>query len=115
MPCILDRFIVTFSQPNYVYIDDITVESSVGELPEVTKTWRLDDHGPETLEVVLDRPIALGGTKRFVFNTAAESADSIQCTLTEPIPASSEWTIAVTCLLLLTAATLVWQRQCRTS
>ena len=115
MPGILDRFSVTFSQPSHVYVGDIAVEASVGEPPEVTKTWRLDDYGPETLEVLLDRPLAVGGTTRFIFSTAADGADTVGYTLTEPIRASSEWTIAVTCLLLLTAATLVVRSRCRAS
>ena len=62
----LDRFAITFDSPNYVYIADITVEVSGGDTPVVTQTWRRDGAGPETLEIVLDRPIPAGEHTRFI-------------------------------------------------
>ncbi len=64
----LDRFAVTFDSPNYVYIDDITVQVSGGEVPVVTQTWRRDNDGPETLEIVLDRPIPMGERTAFIID-----------------------------------------------
>ena len=107
----IDRFTVTFDQPNFVYLDGITVEVSAGDIPIVSKTWRRDGHGPDTLEVVLDRPMTVGETTRFIFTTAAEGANTVEYTLAYPVPASSDWTILVTCLLLLTAATLVFRHR----
>ena len=109
----IDRLTVTFDQPNFVYLDDITVDVSAGDIPIVTKTWRRDGHGPETLEVVLDRPMTVGETTTFTFTTADESANTVEYTLADPVPASSDWTILITCLLLLSAATLVVRQRTR--
>lgn len=67
----LDRYTITFDKPNYVYIDEVTVETTAGQAPIVTKTRRLEDGAPETVEVVLDRSIAFGATTRFTFNDGA--------------------------------------------
>ncbi len=64
----MDRFAVTFDSPNYVYIDEITVEVSGGDTPVVTQSWRRDGDGPETLEIVLDAPIPLGQHTRFILD-----------------------------------------------
>ena len=64
----LDRFIITYDSPNYAYIDDITVEVSGGDAPIVLQTSRCESDEPDTLEIVLDRPIAMGETTRFIFN-----------------------------------------------
>ncbi len=64
----LDRFAVTFDSPNYVYLDQISVEVSGGTVPVVIKTWRRENDEPHTLEVLLDRPIPAGEHTRFIFN-----------------------------------------------
>ncbi|MGB2985637.1 MAG: hypothetical protein WBE26_07110, partial [Phycisphaerae bacterium] len=64
----LDRFTVTFDSPNYVYLDEITVEVTGGVAPVVTQTRRRENDGPETVEIVLDRPIPMGETTTFTFN-----------------------------------------------
>jgi len=88
----LDRFTVTYDQPNYVYVDEIAVAASEpraqargpssvpnvtglapGALttfapPTVTATRRQDNGPPETVEIVLDRPIPYNATTRFTFN-----------------------------------------------
>jgi len=76
----LDRFTVTFDEPNYVYIDEITVTNvemsksqnveSTGTVavPAVVATRRLDNGPPETVEIVLDRPIPYNAATRFTFN-----------------------------------------------
>ncbi|MBN4058928.1 hypothetical protein JYU10_00495 [bacterium AH-315-J04] len=64
----IDRFIVTFDQPNYAYIDDITVEVTSGNLPQVIQTRRVENLDTDAVEIVLDQPIPLGATTRFTFD-----------------------------------------------
>jgi hypothetical protein len=64
----LDRFTVTFDSPNYVYLDEITLDVTGGVAPVVTQTRRRDNDEPDTVEIVLDRPIARGETTRFTFD-----------------------------------------------
>lgn len=65
---LVDRFTVTFDAPNYVYVDDITVESTSGITPSVEWTRRLQNGPPDTVQVVLDQPISQVGTTTFTFN-----------------------------------------------
>ena len=102
----LDRFTIMFDQPGYVYIDDITAAVSAGPVPAVIKTWRLDAHGPETLEVVLDRPLTVGETTRFTINTGG-TPQIVEYTLAKQIPAASTWGLLATGLTLLIAGTIV--------
>lgn len=67
----LDRFTVTFEQPNYVYVDEITVEVTGGVAPAVTQTRRRENDEPDTVEIVLDTPIPMGETTRFTFDDGA--------------------------------------------
>ncbi len=117
----LDRFTVTYDQPNYVYVDEITAavaaatnaetqkrrnaettplssplhkggveggpfdirgsQLDIGtvpalalgalNVPAVIATRRLDNGPPETVEIVLDRPIPYNATTRFTFNDGA--------------------------------------------
>ncbi len=91
----LDRFIVTFDQPNYVYVADIVVDvianqyrdregaaSMTGNIPIVIATRRQDNGPPETVEIVLDWPLAVGTTTRFTFNTGGTS-NTVEYTLVE--------------------------------
>ncbi len=70
----LNRFVVTFDEPNYVYIDEIAVQVlSIANFqlpiePAVIATRRLDNGPPETVEILLDRPIPYNATTRFTFN-----------------------------------------------
>jgi hypothetical protein len=64
----IDRFAVTFDSPNYVYIDEVTVTVTGGGTPVVTQTRRRESDGPETVEIVLDRPIPMGETTRFTLS-----------------------------------------------
>jgi hypothetical protein len=66
-PC-LDRFTVTFDQPNYVYVDEIAVSVTAGETPTVVQTLRLDNGAEDTVEIVLDRPLPMGATTQFTFD-----------------------------------------------
>ncbi len=65
----LDRFTITFDQPGYVFIDDVTVSTTGGGVPVVLQTRRLDNGDPETVQIVLDRPLSFGETTTFTFNT----------------------------------------------
>lgn len=67
----LDRFTVRYDQPNYVYVDEITVETTGGVTPVVTKTRRLDNGPPDVVEIVLDRPIPFDANTRFTFDDGA--------------------------------------------
>jgi hypothetical protein len=64
----LDRFTVTFDEPNYVYVDEINVKVTGGPVPEVIQTRRQDNGPPDTVEIVLDRPIPMGETTTFTFD-----------------------------------------------
>jgi len=64
----LDRFTVTFDSANYVYIDDITVQVTGGIAPVVTQTRRRENDEPDTVEIVLDRPLPAGQLTRFIMN-----------------------------------------------
>jgi hypothetical protein len=64
----LDRFRVTFDEPNYVYLDEITVEVTGGDAPVVIQTRRRENDEPDTVEIVLDRPLAFGETTRFTLD-----------------------------------------------
>jgi len=68
----LHCFTVTFDAPNYVYVDDITVEVSGGvAAPVVRQTRRVDNGPPETVEIVLDRPLPAGQRTTFTFDDGA--------------------------------------------
>jgi hypothetical protein len=98
----IDRITITYDSPNFVYIDEITVQvfppfdeesqvtpatgdsaiapsfeaaystfdpgPSTFDIPQVIATRRLDNGPPEVVEVVLDRPIPLNATTRFLFD-----------------------------------------------
>lgn len=102
-----DRFTVTFDSPNYVTIDQITVElAGGGDPPVVIKTRRLLNGDPETVEIVLDRPLVIGQTTTFTLNDGT-ATNVVEYTLVEPIPTTSTWTFLAMTLLVLTAGTLV--------
>lgn len=65
----LDRFVITFDQPAYVFVPDIAVESTAAEPPAVMFTRRLDNGPADVLEIVLDGPLPIGHTTRFTFDT----------------------------------------------
>jgi len=64
----LDRFTVTYDAANYVYIDEITVETTGTQTPIVLATRRRDNGAPDTVEIVLDRPLPPGEHTRFIFD-----------------------------------------------
>jgi len=107
----LDRFTVTFDQPNYVYIDHITVTVSEGVAPVVIQTRRLDNGHPETVQIVLDRPLPLDTVIRFDFLENDQVTDSVIYGQAPPIPAISTWGVIVTLLAILTLGTFVFHRR----
>ncbi|MBN4058927.1 hypothetical protein JYU10_00490 [bacterium AH-315-J04] len=64
----LDRFIVTFDQPNYAYINEITVEVTSGSIPQVIQTRRVENLDTDAVEIVFDQPLPMGATTRFTFD-----------------------------------------------
>ncbi len=111
-----DSFTVTFDQPNYVYIDDITVEVTGGDTPVVIQTLRLDNGDSNTVQIVLDRPLTIDETTTFTFNDAAGTVSDttavnvVAYTVRAPVPTVSAWGLLVLTLLLLTAATILLRR-----
>ncbi|MDO8629603.1 MAG: hypothetical protein Q7R41_03860, partial [Phycisphaerales bacterium] len=69
----LDHFTISFDSPNYVYLNDITVDVTDGVAPIPIQTRRLDNGPPDVVEIVLDRPIPCNATTRFTFNDGALS------------------------------------------
>jgi hypothetical protein len=102
----LDRFTVTFDSPNYVYIDEITVETTGADPPQVIQTRRRENDEPHTVEIVLDRPMPLGRTTRFTFDDGV-AVNVVEYTVTELIPAVSQWGLAILALLVLTVGTIM--------
>ena len=83
----LDRFQVTFDAPSYVYIRDITVETTGGIAPKVIATRRREppnpfdvEDDPRIVEIVLDRPPPLGETTRFIIDDG-EATNEVRYTL----------------------------------
>ena len=110
----LNRFRVTFDSPNYVYIDDITVETPGADPPQVIQTWRRETDGPETVEIVLDRPIAPGQPTRFIFDDG-EVINYVEYNIVRgiagPIPTVTEWGLIVLAVLLVAVGTLVFTKR----
>ena len=69
------NFLVTFDQPNYVYIDDITVSVTGGIAPIVTATRRTDTHDEKTVEIVLDRALPPNELTTFTLNDGQQTTD----------------------------------------
>ncbi len=82
----LDRFTVTFDAPNYVFVDDISVEV-LGlpgtPVPMVLASKRLDNSEPEIVEIILDRPMPIGATTRFTLNDGT-TVNTVEFTLPTP-------------------------------
>jgi len=64
----LTRFTVAFDEPNFIFVNQISVEASAGSTPAVQWTRRCDTCGPETVEVVLTQPIPIAATTTFTFD-----------------------------------------------
>ena len=104
----LDRFTVTFDAANYVYLDEITVTTTGGvDPPVVLQTRRGDDFEPDTVEIVLDRPLAPDQETRFTFNDGT-TTNEVVYTLFEPppIPTTSSWGMVALVLLVLVSGTI---------
>jgi hypothetical protein len=75
----------TSKSPN-VQIDSFDLQHSTFDIPVVVATRRQDNGPPETVEIVLDRPLALGVTTRFTFNTGAAEPQVVEYTLVQLEP-----------------------------
>lgn len=67
-----DKIKATFDSANYVYIDDIMIEVTGGVAPTVLATRRGEGDTSDRVEIVLDRPMPLGETTTFKFDTGLE-------------------------------------------
>jgi len=104
----LDRFTVTFDAANYVYLDEITVTTTGGvDPPVVLQIRRGDDFEPDTVEIVLDRPLPPDQQTRFTFNDGT-TTNEVVYTLVEPppIPTTSSWGMMALVLLVLVSGTI---------
>ena len=72
----------------------------------VIKTRRPLNSDPETVEIVLDRPLVIGETTTFTLNDGT-ATNVVEYTLVDPVPTTSAWTLFAMTLLVLTAGTLV--------
>ena len=68
-------FLITFDQPNYVYVDDISVAVTGGVAPVVTATRRTDTHDEHTVEIVLDRALPPNQLTTFTLNDGTSTTD----------------------------------------
>lgn len=69
----LDRFTIRYNSPNYVYLDEISVQVTDGVAPFPTQTRRLDNGPTDVVEIVLDRPVPYSATTRLTFDDGALS------------------------------------------
>ncbi|MEK6798061.1 MAG: hypothetical protein AABZ12_03780, partial [Planctomycetota bacterium] len=76
----LDRFRVTFDRPGFVYVDDVTVATTGGDVPIVLWVRRPDGGEPDTVEIVLDRAIPFAQTTTFTFDTGG-SPNTVEYTV----------------------------------
>jgi len=97
----LSSIILTFDQPAYLYVNDITVTTTGGTPPAVTAARRLDNGAPEVLEVVLHGPLPPGETTTFTFDTGT-GPQSVSYFREQPeVPATSAWGLAAMGFLAL--------------
>lgn len=68
------------------------------------------DDEPDTVEIVLDRPMPLGETTRFILSDGTIT-NEVEYTLRIPIPALSGWGFAVLSLLVLSAGIVLLKRR----
>jgi hypothetical protein len=109
----LDRFTVTFDQAAYVYIDDVTVEVTGGVAPAVIATQRRENTEPDTVEIVLDRPLPMNETTTFTFDTGggARQENVVEYRLgVGPVPATSGLALATMIAAILAAGILLARR-----
>ena len=107
----LDRFSITLDQPGYVYLENIDVTVSAGEIPVVTKTWRKSGQGANQLEIVLDRPLTVGETTTFTFAGLDPDHDTVSYTLIAAIPAMSPLTAIAGAVALVIVGAIILKRR----
>ncbi len=107
----LDIVTITFDQPAYLYIDDITVSVTGGVAPTVIATRRPDNAPPEVLEIVIDGRLPLDETTTFTFDTGS-GPQTVQYTRLAPgIPTSSTWGLIAMGLATLIASGLIFRKR----
>jgi len=108
----LSSFTITFDQPAYLYVNDITVTTTGGTPPIVTATRRTDNGPSEVLEVVLHGPLPPGETTTFTFDTGT-GPQSVSYFREQPeVPATSTWDLVLMLLLAMAMATVILRRTC---
>jgi len=106
----LSSVILTFDQPTYLYVNDITVTTTGSTPPTVTATRRLDNGAPEVLEVVLHGPLPPGETTTFTLDTGT-GPQSVSYFREQPeVPAASAGSLALMLLLALAVGTIIVRR-----
>ena len=107
----LSSIILTFDQPAYLYIDDITVTTTGGTPPTIMATRRLDNGDPEVLEVVISGQPPPGETTTFTFDTGTGPQTIAYFRIQPEIPASSAWGLVAMALLAVVVGTAVLRRR----
>jgi len=110
----LSSIILTFDQPAYLYVDDITVTTTGGTPPTVSATRRQDNGAPEVLEVVINGLLPPGETTTFTFDTGT-GPQTVSYFREQPeVPAASGWGLLTMSLLALSTGAVVLRRSaCR--
>jgi len=104
----LTSFTITFDQPAYLYVDDISVSVTGGTAPNVVATRRLDNGPSETLEVFIDTNLPLGETTSFTFDTGT-GPQTVAYTRIPDIPAASTWGLIAMVVGTLIAGSVVFR------
>ena len=107
----LSSIILTFDQPAYLYIDDITVTTTGGTPPTIMATRRLDNGDPEVLEVVISGQPPPGETTTFTFDTGTGPQTIAYFRIQPEIPVSSTWGLVAMALLAVVVGTIVLRRR----
>jgi len=102
-------FLVTFDQPNYVYVDDISVSVTGGLAPVVTATRRTDTHDEHTVEIVLDRALPSNELTTFTLTDGTSTTDIHYDFRALPavIPTSSTSSLLTLIIVLTLAAAFI--------
>ena len=94
-------FVITFDQPAYLYVDDLSVSVTGGVAPSITATRRPDNAPPEVLEVFVDGTPPPGETTTFSFDTGTGPQTIAYFRIQPEVPASSTWGLVLLTLVAL--------------
>jgi len=88
-------FTITFDQPAYLYVNDISVSTTGGVAPTIVATRRPDNAPPDVLEVAIAGQLPPGETTTFTFDTGT-GPQSVSYFREQPeVPATSPWGLVV--------------------